>query len=341
MNVSIGILAYQEETRIGALLESLTGQTLLADAEFTTTIHCVPNGCRDKTAGFARAGLEKLQRSAPRVAVAVHEIAEPGKANAWNRFVHEFSAADADMLLLLDADIQLGEPGCLLQVVRGLRDHPGAVVAVDTPVKDIALSSHPSARDKMSLAASHIQLSGIPKLTGHLYCARAGALRRIWLPPGLLVEDGFLKAMLLTEGFSQPENTAGIVRAAGATHTFQAVKTFAEWFKHERRIFNGTAVNIALFEVLQKKGSIDGHTGKFIRDENVRDPDWVNVVVRSRLRDGIPGAAGFIRAPLSQAMRLPIAKRVKAVPIAAVRSLLNAAVFLACRQDLRAGRLHW
>lgn len=341
MKVCIGILAYQEEANIGSLLESIGGQTLLASPGHQVTIHVVPNGCRDGTAQAAESGLAKLHSRHPSVAVQINEIIEPGKANAWNRFVHEFSSPETDALLLLDADIRLGQPECLGSVVAALAAHPEAVVAVDTPVKDIALSDQPSARARLSLAASSIQLSGVPKLTGHLYCARADALRRIWMPPGLLVEDGFLKAMLLTEGFSQAENIRGIVRAPDATHTFEAVTTLGEWFKHERRIFNGTAVNIALFGFLEKQAAKSGPVGAFIREKNGSDPDWVNTVLRERLQRGIPGGAEFIRTPLAQALRLSGLQKWKAIPVALLRCILNAAVYLVCRDDLKTGRLKW
>ena len=340
MKIAIGIMAYNEEKNIGATISSLSDQTLFDMPAHDVAVHVVPNGCRDATADRAREALGSFAKNHPRASGQVNEVAQAGKANAWNHFVHGFSAPDAEALLLLDADIQFGERECLANVVDALVANPQAVVAVDLPLKDITAKKSLSLREKISVSASRLQVAGAPKIAGSLYLARAAALRSFWMPVGLIVEDGFVKAMLLTDSFRKPEDTGAIVRAAGATHYFEAVTGFQAWFKHERRLVNGTAINILLFSLmldLVRKGE---NPGDVIRANNESNPAWVADLAKS-YRGPLPGAAEFVFQPLKKLRRLPPTKRVLAFPVAILRAVLNVAVCVVCQGDVKAGRLRW
>jgi glycosyltransferase involved in cell wall biosynthesis len=340
MKIAIGIMAYNEERNIGATIHSLAEQTLFEIPEHDVAVHVVPNGCRDATAERAREALQPFSAKHPRSRAEVNEVAQAGKANAWNHFVHGFSAPDAGALLLLDADIQFGERECLARVVEALVANPQAVVAVDLPLKDITAKKDLSLREQMSVSASRLQLAGAPKIAGSLYLARAAALRSFWMPLGLIVEDGFVKAMLLTDSFRQPEDTAAIVRAAGATHFFEAVTGFQAWFKHERRLVNGTAVNILLFSYVRDLVAKGKTPGEVIRVNNEANPTWVADLAKA-YRGPLPGAADFVSEPLKKLGRLPLAKRLVVLPVALLRAALNIAVCVVCQGDVRAGRLRW
>ncbi len=340
MKIAIGIMAYNEERNIAATIRSLAGQTIFESPGHEVAVHVVPNGCRDATAGRAREALEEFRVRHPRARCEVNELAQAGKANAWNHFVHGFSAPEAEALLLLDADIQFGQPECIQRVVECLEANPRAVVAVDLPLKDITAKKDLSVREKMSVSASELQVAGAPKIAGSLYLARSAALRSFWMPLGLIVEDGFVKAMLLTDSFRKPEDTSLIVRAAGATHFFEAVTGLAAWFRHERRLVNGTAVNILVFAFLRKCVEEGKIPGDVIRARNEENPGWVSDMARD-YRGALPGAGELIAEPLHKLSRLPGAKRLVALPIALLRSALNIAVCVVCQQDVRAGRLRW
>jgi len=340
MKIAIGIMAYNEERNIRATIASLAEQTLFEIPGHDVSVHVVPNGCKDATADRARESLGPFAARHPRAVLEVNEVAEAGKANAWNHFVHGFSPPDAEALFLLDADIQFGERECLARVVEALGENPQAVVAVDLPLKDIAAKAAPSLREQMSISASRLQLAGAPKIAGSLYLARASALRRFWMPLGLIVEDGFVKAMLLTDSFHQPENTGAIIRAAGATHYFEAVTGFQAWFKHERRLVNGTAVNILLFSHIRALVAQGKNPGEVIRANNEANPSWVAEMAKS-YRGPLPGAAEFVSEPLKKLGRLPFSKRIMALPVALLRAALNVAVCIVCQGDVRAGRLRW
>ena len=340
MRIAIGIMAYNEEKNISTTISSLSEQTLFEMPAHSVAVHVVPNGCRDATADRAREALDCFSKKHPRASVAVNEVAQAGKANAWNHFVHGFSAPDAEALLLLDADIQFGERECLARVVDALVANPQAVVAVDLPLKDITAKTNLSLREKMSVSASQLQVAGTPKIAGSLYLARAAALRGFWMPLGLIVEDGFVKAMLLTDSFRKPEDTGAIVRAAGATHYFEAVTGFQAWFKHERRLVNGTAVNILLFAFIVDLVQKGKNPGDVIRTNNESNPAWVADLAKS-YRGVLPGAAEFVFQPLQKLGSQPLAKRITMAPVALLRAALNMAVCVVCQADVRAGRLRW
>jgi hypothetical protein len=98
IELSIGITAWNEEASIVPLLASLYGQTIftfLAARDRGCEIICVANGCTDRTVqvagdAFGRMALGQPERRG--LVTRVAEISMPGKNNAWNRFVHEFSA---------------------------------------------------------------------------------------------------------------------------------------------------------------------------------------------------------------------------------------------------------
>lgn len=333
-------MACNEEGTIRSTISSLAEQSLFENPDHTISIHVIPNGCSDATSTLASEALRAFEKKHPRVRVEVKELREGGKANAWNHFVHVFSPADAEALLLLDADIQFGERECLDRLVKTLVESPSALVAVDRPLKDIASKKNPSLRERLSVSASEFQNAGSPKIAGSLYLARAEALRSFWMPFGLLVEDGFVKAMLLTDSFRHPEKKAGLVRAHGATHYFKAVTGLRDWFGHERRLLNGTALNILLFEYIQKRVQEGGDPKLFLRTNNERDPLWIVGLAKAH-RGTLPGGLEFVSEPLRRWNRMPIQKKIAFFPVALLRSGLSVAVFLTCQSDFKLGRLDW
>src|SRR5262249_40519206 len=135
-------------------------------------------------------------------------------------------------------------------MLGALRGSATAWVAVDTPIKHTASKSGKSAAERASLALSGLTQAGPPVIAGSLYCAQAGVLRRLWLPGGLPGDDGYVRAMMLTEFFTKPESLERIVRAPGAWDVFEAYTGLGPVFKHSKRLAVGTAVNCLLFEHL-------------------------------------------------------------------------------------------
>src|SRR5581483_559450 len=111
--VSIGIMAWNEEASIQQTLESLFRQSVfekLSERRRTCEIIVVANACTDGTVALVRQLFARMAASHPwagTFAARVLDIPEPGKANAWNRFVAEFSAPEAEFICSMDADILL------------------------------------------------------------------------------------------------------------------------------------------------------------------------------------------------------------------------------------------
>lgn len=348
MRVSLGIFAHNEEARIGATLASLRSQDLFAPASaggWTLDVVVMPNGCRDRTADVASAALASAFHDCPHARVRVEVLPEPGKSRTWNTFVHRLSDPAADLLVCMDGDIDFVGSETLRRLVEALRDHPEAHASVDCILKDLALRKEVGLRGRLSLAASELALAGPPKLAGSLYAVRAAVARRIWMPVGLLVEDGYLKAMLCTDNFTAPDTPARLVRAEGAAHTFEAVTDFRTLLKHETRLLVGSAMNILLFEHLEqcvrKEPGRDG--GTLVGEWNRTAPDWFPALVDRGLKakGWWLAPTGFLLLPLRQLRTLGGRRAIRRLPAALARVAFNALAALSANRQLRQRRFQW
>jgi len=330
MRLSIGIFAHNEERYISATIESLLRQTLLNEPlpnGFTGSsieIVCLANGCSDATAKVAR-GYSSAVPSG--IDYRVLDMPEPGKSRTWNAFVHELSDPSADFLILMDADIIFESDDVLEQLVRRLIADPHAYVATDTPVKSISKGSEMSLVDRGSLAASE-QKSQIGVLCGQLYCARAEDLRRIWLPPQLPVEDGYLAAMVTTSGFTRPTDLSRIAWVATARHFFRTHRSIGGYLSHEARIIVGSTINSWLFTILWEEGR-KGHAGAFVQNQNAVDEDWLSRLIQDKVLSSGPWLIPrhFILWRLEPLRQQPLSRKLRRAPVAIAATLLN---FIAC-----------
>jgi hypothetical protein len=300
MQVSIGIFAHNEVKQIGRILNSLAEQDLLADARLrgmSVEIITLANGCTDSTEAAADAANARLRKTHPDVSARTETILEAGKSNAWNIYVHRFSDPSADFLIFMDADITLIGSHTLRSLVEALLEDQTGKISVDYIFKDLALRTRQSFIERASLSATRLNQTGPIKLAGSLYCARAEVVRRVWMPKGLLVEDGFLKAMVTTEHFTKPEKLGHLVRAPDAAHTFHAVTNLRCLIRHEVRLLIGTWMNILLFEHLQTRvAKTDQPAGALIHAWNQASPDWFQSLLNTA-----PTMRGFQRFSLSVA----------------------------------------
>lgn len=294
MLISIGILAWDEEESIGRTLRSLFRQTALQSAHHdlpgcSWEIIVVPNGCTDRTADVSRHILEELVARTGREEIEwqVHELKESGKSNAWNRFIHEFSSDAARFVVLLDADIEFREPETLSRAVGSLLDDPVAAAAVDRPLKDAVRKPKMSLLERISVLSSGDVVGERPELCGQFFVARGDALRSIWMPKGLSVEDGFLGAMLVTNCFREPADYRKIIRVEGASHYYETLTSLSAIFHHELRLVVGTALNCyLLWDFLLFATDPRGQgAGILIRDQLERDPDWYNKLMVNSIRN--------------------------------------------------------
>lgn len=343
MKIVIGMLAWNEENSIARTIASLGCQTLLERADgggFRIEIIVVPNGCTDRTPGVAAAALEEVRRRFPQVVVRVEALAEGGKSNAWNQFIHRLAPQDADYFILMDADIELLTPRTLEAMWRALEDNAHAVIATDQPVKHLVRKARLNPLERVLLGAGEMTKATPGQLTGQLYAARAAWLRRVWIPRGIIVEDGFLKQILCTDGFSEPRDNSRIVRAAGASHLFECYTKFRDIWNHQVRQALGHTLYTYLTKYIRTSIAERPAYGP-LREKSQRDPEWFTAVIREE----VARRGWWVMDTPSLTMRWRRvrhargAAKLKFVLIAAVATPYDLAVFLEANRRLRTGRV--
>ncbi|HYW21782.1 MAG TPA: glycosyltransferase [Nodularia sp. (in: cyanobacteria)] len=288
MKVSIGMLAYNEFEEIATTLHSLFQQSIFQDANPNIEIEIVvvPNGCTDDTATIARTMLQEWEKSVSNLSISwqICEVEEAGKANAWNLYVHEFSHPDANYLFLMDADIQFLEPQTLYSMIQTLEKTPDAWVSVDKLVKDVALKPKKNLMEKLSVAVSGVSAGKSTWICGQLYCSRSEILRKIWMPTGILVEDGFLWTMIVTDGLISPEVLNRVVLADSAAHVFEAYTQIHSLLSHELRQVVGNTINYFVYTNLEEANNCPLDAGSLIKLRNEQDPRWLDKLITASVK---------------------------------------------------------
>lgn len=337
--ISIGIFAHNEATCITSMLESLRKQTIFAQAD-QPELFILENGSTDNTAECAQAAIQSHFQNIP---ARVECLTIGDKGQTWNEFVHRISDPSAEFLLFLDADIELGDNQTLEHLVSGLLKNPDACVTVSRPTKDIAKKEQKSGLEKLSLSGSATAQAGPAQLCGQLYCARAKAMRQLHIPRGLLVEDGFLRALILTQKFTQPEKVEWIINTPAAFHYFEALTQIKELVKHEKRLAIGTELNIMLFswsENLHAKGKA---VSTEIDRLNQSNPDWVKDMAEQQVKNNTFAfhTSGYIFKQARNWIDLPTKKKIRAFPGLIARLGLNTIATLSARQSIKKGKWNW
>ena len=345
MIISIGILAWNEEEVIESTLRSLFEQSLIRELHAVTgrlEVVVVPNGCSDKTEQFASRALAAGAASLPtdRFVWHVHALSEPGKANAWNHFIHRFSDPAADYIFLMDADISFTHPDTLKNMLLALERNIHAEIATDIPQKHVLFKTHKTIFDRISLAIGRMTQAAPAQLTGQLYCSRSHALRRIHMPPGLMTEDGYIKFMVCTGMLRHPVDSQRIIRAPDASHVFESYTRIKDIFFNQRRQQIAHSIYVFLREYLSSRvGERDA--GEIVRDNNMLDPDWYRKLIRQRVAEGdwwviYPGA---LTARFKRLANLSPARAFLGLPVALIGFLMDAVVLIAANRKLKSGSL--
>jgi glycosyltransferase involved in cell wall biosynthesis len=346
MRISIGILAYNEEAKIAGTIRSLLAQSAFVDAVEaveTWSIIVVANGCTDRTAHVA---LEALQAVVPHVRTRslearVESLVERGKSNAWNEFVHRLAAPDTDIFVLVDSDIEFGHPDTVRNSIKTLRDNENARVVVDLPLKDTHRKSRRGLLERILTRMPTATAESDPAIAGSFYCARASALREIWMPLGLSVEDGFLHAMIVTDCFREPPAAGRVLRAQNASHYFEALTTVRALVRHEERLVIGTTLNCWLcWDTLSFVTPPDGPgAGHLIRALNESRPNWyrdmMTNLVANQGRRVVP--RGVVARRFRGWSTESGVTRVRQLPFRALAVMFDVLVFWLADRKLRAG----
>ena len=292
-HVSLGIFAWNEEAVIQRTLESLLAQSLfsrLAMSGLRAEIILVLNGCTDRTAAVARQTFAQLCVETPGNPLSwrVLDIPQQGKLNAWNQFVHSASAPEAEVLFMMDADIQIHLADTLWNMLQTLERDADASVAVDQPCKHLAFTSRKGLRERLSLGSAEMTQAAPAQLCGQLYAIRAKVARSIYFPKDLAAcEDGFLKALVCTDILKHEVWPQRIQVAPEAAHTFEAYTSPAAILRNQKRqIIGQTLVHLLIDKHLKTLSEPERQNLSDTLERKDRlDPDWLKRLLISHLRE--------------------------------------------------------
>lgn len=290
--LSIGIMAWNEEDSIRTTLESLFRQSvferLMARHEQCEII-VVANACTDRTVSVTRELFERMEREhtwADGFTARVIDIPEPGKANAWNRFVHEFSAVEARFICSMDADIVFHHRDTIYNLMATLERKLHVPASTGRQCKDLIFKEPKTLRERISLATSTMSGGEEGKICGQLYCLRANVARNLFLPRDLgATEDGFIKEMVCTDFLTRPSDPARVALAPDAAHIFEAYVTPRDVLNNQKRQMIGqTAVHV-LVEYLKTLSWHDRvNLAETLRRHESADPEWLKKLIAAHLR---------------------------------------------------------
>lgn len=344
LRVSIGVLAHDEEARIATALSSILSQDLISDGAHVEIV-VLANGCTDQTVDRARDALTGIADE--RVTATVVDDPAPGKARAWNRYVHELSRPDADYLILADGDIDIPNPGVLGSLMDTLERDPRALVSSDRPVKDVVAHGGGGVLGQLSalvsaVSGNHPEEGGPTWICGQLYCARASALRTVWLPDGTMCDDAFVYRMITTRNLSEEEDPRRVVLAPATSHIFEAYLSPTRLLRHQRWLMVGQAVNAMVYDDLAAQ---DRDPGQVVRERNEQEPGWLEALVQRRGEElstlGASASAATRRVRGLRGRRG--ASTLALAPVALGAGLVDAALTWSAHRELRttAGRRFW
>nr|WP_166180523.1 glycosyltransferase family 2 protein [Altererythrobacter segetis] len=339
LNVSVGILARNEEAGIAQVIDDLRQQTLLTEGDLRVQVHVVANACTDRTVEVARQSFDAGKFAQLGVDATVHELLQGGKSNAWNEFIHRIVPDATDFVILLDGDIRIPERRSLKLMVQELAASPNAVVAVDRSVKDIELEQPSGLVEKLIKFATGTATDPRTAIAGACYCVRYSEVRRIWMPIGLPGEDGFLRAMLLTSNFEQSEKLDRLLFVEGAYHVFESMRDLGGVVRHNVRLAIGTAVNILLFDHIRQLREQGVDVSAYVRRRNDEDPGWVNNLIRDRMQASyFPLEARFVSRRLRRMRNSPAqARTLRSCAVAILGAGFDLVVFLRATMLMRKG----
>lgn len=301
---------------------------------FVPEIHVLANGCRDATVTLAEA--YALHRKS-KVPMRVHSLALGDKGEAWNYGVHTILAdrTDVSTLLFLDSDIDLSQSR-LDGLVTALCDNPNILASVSEPLKKKQNFNLRSPAAFVLSRSSQGHSDG--KICGQLYSLRRNIAERIWLPRGLLVEDGFLAGCINTQMFSHEPDVSLIHANRQVHHFFDAEATLASAIKHEARLELGTHINAVVWPLLWSEGS---ESDKFLKARYDADPSWLVRLFADEVK-----RYGVRQFEWRRALEPFVNLRVDATlplksPIAALRAAQRSVALLQAYRDAKSGRLRW
>ena len=184
---------------------------------------------------------------------------------------------------MLDADIKMPQRDLIVRSIKALESTPKAVVASDVSRKNFEGSSPLNPMRILNVIFGRPATADV-SICGQFYCIRAKELRRIVLPIGLLSQDGYLRAMILTEGLTHPEQLERIHNVPNSYHLHPAYTSFVRMFRFQKRQAIGTSISLLVYQDMEKMPQDFDLRMQEIARRNSANADWVSDLVETRLR---------------------------------------------------------
>lgn len=326
--LSIGIMARNEADSIHLTLDSLFAQDVFrefAERGDHLEIICVVNGSSDATDTnvtdyFVHAALTHPHRAC--FAAHVHVLAESGKPNATNEFIHTFSAKEARTLVLMDADITFVHPSAIWNLFQGLEQDHEANVTVGQPRKSLSRHRKSTARERLSLATSTMTQSVPGQLTGQLYGIRTATARRIRFPRALTsCDDGLVKNLVCTQFGTTALQPGRILAVPDAAHEFDAYLPLKQILMNQKRQMMGQAfLHLLVVQFLPSLPVAERFEfARVVRDLEDNRPTWLTELMSQHLlRTGYFWRLfpGFLTFRFTRLRSFPFPTQVKLLPAA-------------------------
>lgn len=352
LKLSVGVVAWNEESSIAAALESILSQTLFQKAgklAVETELIVIANGCTDRTVDITAGLFEKKRTGFPPggpVTLRLEVVEEAGFANAWNLLAHTFSRPDADFIFFVNADIVLNQPDAFERMLRTIQKDYDMKVVSPTGRKHIEAADCKSLSDRLNLAVTRFtDRNHTAQVRGHCFCARANAMRTVWIPkrfPGAV--DGAFKRMIISDMASIPDNPARIGIAMDAAYTFEAYRSFRDICNRRVRLFVGQTYIEALMRHLKtmraEQPGLNMTATLRARDE--ADPQWIHRLVQLSIH-----VKGLFRTMPSPWFRFRFwrnpkinpFKKLGMLPVAVIAFVFDIPVFLSAAWRLKTGNV--
>lgn len=255
--LDIGIFAYNEEKGIDKILADLAKQSFWKAADINVRIFVLANGCVDKTVFAANQKIASFPKEIQKQ-FSVANLPFKGKSKTWNYFVHEISDLKANFLLFMDGDIRLPNHDHVENMLLAFDLRPSLLAFNSRPVKEIPEESKLNLTTKLISSMGGTFSNFQTSICGQCYMVRASALKSVYMPIGLPVEDGFIRAILLTDCLTAKENLSRIWGEKSIWHTYASITGPFELIRHQVRILIGSAINAIVFsEIIESDNSLD------------------------------------------------------------------------------------
>lgn len=280
--IDLAVFAYNEADKITGLIEDISKQTVFSSPNTDIRLLILANGCTDNTVQRAAAMRDTLEPDLSS-RIEIKDFERGGKSRTMHRFIHSVSRSCADLLGFMDADILLPETDTLERMIAQLQNRPALQTFTSRPVKDVSYNNNGHSLIARIIAAGGGGLSNYrTAICGQLFMMKSGMARMIGLPDGLPVEDGFMRAMMLTDLLSAPENFERIDGDPKIYHVYESIQSLPELIHHQTRIVIGSAVNSVLFSKLRREANTKETTHNLLMAAST-DSNWLEQTLKENL----------------------------------------------------------